>query len=78
MENLESYVAGEWFSGKGKQHALVNPTTEEPIAETSTEGIDWKRAVDFARAEGGPALRAMTFAQRGEMLRAMSRSIRAR
>ncbi|NVL83779.1 aldehyde dehydrogenase family protein, partial [Escherichia coli] len=45
---------------------------------TSTEGIDFGAALAFARAKGGPALRAMTFAQRGEMLRAMSRAIHAK
>jgi 3,4-dehydroadipyl-CoA semialdehyde dehydrogenase len=75
METLESYVAGAWVAGSGKKSVLVNPTTEEPLAETSTEGVDFAKAVAFARAEGGPALRAMTFAERGELLRAMSRVI---
>lgn len=75
MERLESYLAGEWISGGGKAHLLVNPTTEEAIAETSTEGVDFKRALDFARSHGGPAIRALTFAERGELLRAMSRAI---
>ena len=77
METLESYVAGEWESGKGKMATLVNPTTEEPLAQTSTEGIDFARALAFARTEGGGALRALTFTQRGELLRAMSRAIHA-
>jgi 3,4-dehydroadipyl-CoA semialdehyde dehydrogenase len=77
MEKLESYVAGEWIAGKGKPSVLVNPTTEEPLAETSTEGVDLERALAFARDEGGPALRALTFAERGEILRAMSRAIHA-
>jgi oxepin-CoA hydrolase/3-oxo-5,6-dehydrosuberyl-CoA semialdehyde dehydrogenase len=73
METLRSYVFGGWAAGSGKTSTLVNPTTEEPVAETSTEGIDLSRAVGFARTEGGPALRALTFAQRGELLRAMSK-----
>src|SRR5689334_9191157 len=77
METLKSYVSGAWVAGSGKPQILVNPTTEEPIAETSTEGIDFAKAVAFARAEGGPALRALTFAERGEILRAMSRAIHA-
>ncbi|MGK4004969.1 3,4-dehydroadipyl-CoA semialdehyde dehydrogenase [Sorangium sp. So ce1036] len=77
MERLESYVAGEWTPGRGPAHVLVNPATEEPLAETSTEGIDLAAAVAFARAEGGPSLRALTFAERGELLRAMSRAAHA-
>ena len=75
METLQSYVAGAWITGSGKQSTLVNPATEEPLAVTSTEGVDFGQAVAFARAEGGPALRALTFAQRGELLRGMSRVI---
>ena len=77
MEALQSYVADAWIAGTGKKSILVNPTTEEPLAETSTEGVDFAKAVAFAREQGGPALRAMTFAQRGELLRAMSRVIHA-
>ena len=78
MENVESYLAGEWVSGSGKHATLVDPSTEEPLARASTEGLDLGGAVTFARTEGGPALRALTFAQRGEMLRAVSRAIHAR
>lgn len=78
MIELGSYVEGKWVKGKGKGAELVNPATEEVVATTSTEGIDFGAALAFARAKGGPALRAMTFAQRGEMLRAMSRAIHAK
>ncbi len=77
MIELGSYVAGRWVKGGGKPATLVNPATEEALATTSTEGIDFGAALAYARAKGGPALRAMTFAQRGEMLRAMSRAIHA-
>ncbi len=77
METLKSYIAGEHVAGTGKKQVLVNPTTEEPIAETSTEGIDFEKALAFARNEGGPKLRAMSFAERGEMIRAISRAIHA-
>jgi oxepin-CoA hydrolase/3-oxo-5,6-dehydrosuberyl-CoA semialdehyde dehydrogenase len=75
METLQSYVAGAWVTGSGKKSILVNPATENALAETSTEGVDFGKAVAFARAEGGPALRALTFAQRGELLRGLSRVI---
>ena len=78
MIELGSYVEGKWVKGKGKGAELVNPATEEVIATTSTEGVDFAAALAFARAKGGPALRAMTFVQRGEMLRAMSRAMHAK
>jgi len=70
---LKSYVSGQWVAGTGTPRPLYNPTTEAVIAETSTEGIDFAAALDHARS-GGPALRAMTFAQRGEMLGALAKA----
>src|SRR3954471_23083026 len=78
MIELASFVSGKWVKGTGKPATLVNPATEEPMATTSTEGIDFGAALEYARKRGGPALRAMTFVQRGEMLRAMSRAMHAK
>jgi oxepin-CoA hydrolase/3-oxo-5,6-dehydrosuberyl-CoA semialdehyde dehydrogenase len=78
MIELASFVSGKWEKGRSKGAELVNPSTEEVIATTSTEGVDFGAALAFARERGGTALRAMTFAQRGEMLRAMSRAIHAK
>jgi oxepin-CoA hydrolase/3-oxo-5,6-dehydrosuberyl-CoA semialdehyde dehydrogenase len=78
MIELASYVGGRWVAGKGSPATLVNPSTEEPLATASTEGVDFGAALSFARDRGGPALRAMSFRERGELLRAMSRAIFAR
>ena len=75
MERLKSYVQNSWVDGKGEARPLYNPATEEVVAESSTEGIDFAGALDYARSTGGPLLRAMSFAQRGEMLRAMAKII---
>ncbi|MEJ7730179.1 MAG: 3,4-dehydroadipyl-CoA semialdehyde dehydrogenase [Polyangiaceae bacterium] len=77
MEELRSHLAGEWFTGNGKAATLVNPSTEEALAQTSTDGADFGKALAFARNTGGPALAELTFAQRGELLRAMSKAIHA-
>jgi 3,4-dehydroadipyl-CoA semialdehyde dehydrogenase len=77
MKTLASYVCGKWASGGGTRAVLVNPTTEEPVAETSTHGVDLGAALEFARDRGGPALRALSFAQRGEILAAMAKIIHA-
>jgi len=75
MITLKSYLRGEWVEGRGELATLFNPTTGEPIAKAGTGGIDLKAALEHARAEGGPALRAMTFAERGAVLKAMSKAI---
>jgi len=74
---LRSYVAGAWTEGTGTLQTLVNPATEEPIARAGTGGIDMGKALEHARSRGGPALRALTFAERGALLKAMSDVIQA-
>jgi oxepin-CoA hydrolase/3-oxo-5,6-dehydrosuberyl-CoA semialdehyde dehydrogenase len=66
---LASFVCGKWVEGRGTP--LYNPTTEEVLAETGTGGINFKEVLQFARTQGNPALRSMTFAQRGELLAKM-------
>ncbi|MGH7296827.1 MAG: aldehyde dehydrogenase family protein, partial [Polyangiaceae bacterium] len=75
MKQLASYVCGRFVAGQGDGATLVNPATEEPLATASSEGVDFGEALAFARDRGGPALRALGFKQRGELLRAMSKSI---
>ena len=65
---LKSFVNGGWLEGDGSLVTLLNPATEEPLAETTTDGIDFSEALEHARSVGGPALRAMTFAERAEIL----------
>ena len=74
-QRIESFLCGEWKSGSGTGSELVNPTTEAVIATADTTGLDFAAALAFARDTGGPALRAMTFAERGELLQRMSTAI---
>ena len=57
MLELASYVGARWVAGTGAAHTLLNPTTEEPLARASSEGIDLDAALRHARTVGGPALR---------------------
>src|ERR1700738_3865532 len=70
---LRSFLSGEWRVGSGKGTELVNPSTEEVVARTSTEGLDLSGAVKFARERGGRSLRGMTFGQRAELLRKLAK-----
>ena len=75
MLELRSYVSGRWVAGTGAAQTLLNPTTEDPLARASSEGIDLQSALYHARSVGGPALRSMTFAQRGAALKAVADAI---
>src|SRR5512134_2986037 len=75
MLELRSYVGGRWVAGTGAAQTLLNPTTEEPLARASSEGVDLKSALHHVRSVGGPALRAMSFAQRGAALKGIADAI---
>lgn len=77
MTTLQSFVCGRWVAGNGRPAVLVNPSTEEAVAEAGTEGIDFGASLAFARERGGPALRGLSFAQRGTMLKALAAAIHA-
>ncbi|MEO8500632.1 MAG: 3,4-dehydroadipyl-CoA semialdehyde dehydrogenase [Vicinamibacteria bacterium] len=68
MTKLKSYLCGRWQEGEGDGEALFNPATEDVLARASSDGLDRKQALAFARSEGGPALRALTFKQRGGLV----------
>ena len=76
MKTLRSYIRGNWHEAKSGLVPLVNPSTEETIAQAGSAGIDFAAVLDYARETGGPALRAMTFAQRAMLLKEMSKVLR--
>jgi 3,4-dehydroadipyl-CoA semialdehyde dehydrogenase len=75
METLRSFVGGRWAAGTGSPQALLNPATEEPLAQASSEGLDLAGALDYARSTGGPALRALSFAERGVLIKGIADAI---
>ncbi|HEX4386655.1 MAG TPA: 3,4-dehydroadipyl-CoA semialdehyde dehydrogenase [Myxococcales bacterium] len=75
MQTLRSFLEGKWVEGKDPSATLVDPSTEEALAKTSSAGLDFGAAVEFARKQGGPALRELSFAQRGALLKAWSKAL---
>ena len=78
MITLRSYVGGRWIEGGGAPQTLRQPgdrgAARQPRrAKASTSP---RRSITPARS-GGPALRALTFAERGAMLRPMAKAIHA-
>lgn len=69
---LESYVSGNWQKGKSGAKPLFNAVNGEKIADISSEGIDFKAMLNYARTVGGPKLRKMTFHERARMLKALA------
>ena len=76
MKILKSYVNGRWHSADQGLIPLFDPSTEEPIAQVSSAGIDFGAALKHAHQNGGPALLRLTFAERGALLKNMSKILR--
>ncbi|MEN8697370.1 MAG: phenylacetic acid degradation bifunctional protein PaaZ, partial [Bacteroidia bacterium] len=66
---LRNYAAGSWQEHKGDGFEQYNAITGELISTASSEGLDYEEMADYARRVGGKALRAMTFYERGYMLK---------
>ncbi|HYC49573.1 MAG TPA: phenylacetic acid degradation bifunctional protein PaaZ, partial [Gemmatimonadaceae bacterium] len=75
---LENYAVGEWVRGTGKGADLHHAVTGEKIGEASSEGLDFRAMIEYARRAGGPALRKMTFHERARMLKAMASYLNGR
>jgi oxepin-CoA hydrolase/3-oxo-5,6-dehydrosuberyl-CoA semialdehyde dehydrogenase len=77
MKTIRSFVGGSWVEASGATSSILNPATEEPIAEVASAHVDWKRALEHSRNVGGAALRALTFGERGQLVKALSKLIHA-
>lgn len=76
MYTVENYILGKWIPGDGEGQLLYNAVTGDPIARAGTKGIDFAQVVHYARGTGNPALRKMSFHERGLMLRALAIHLR--
>ncbi|HMP92968.1 MAG TPA: phenylacetic acid degradation bifunctional protein PaaZ [Phnomibacter sp.] len=76
MYALENYVTGRWITGEGEGQVLYNAVNGNPIATASTQGVDFEAVLQYARQVGNPALRRMSFYERGLMLKALALYLR--
>src|ERR1700753_2829854 len=76
MPRLENYVTGRWIAGDGEGQTLFNAFNGEPITRAGTKGLDFGAILDYARTKGNPALRRMSFHERGRMLKALALHLR--
>ena len=72
MKNFENYALGSWIKGDGRGTPLYNAINGNQIGTASSKGLDFSQMMNYARTVGGPALRKMTFQQRGLMLKALA------
>ena len=72
MQEIKSYICGEWKSGEGSETELHNAITGNKIGSVSSKGFDFAEILNYGRTTGGKKLRKMTFHERGRMLKALA------
>jgi 3,4-dehydroadipyl-CoA semialdehyde dehydrogenase len=77
MTKLANYLEGRWQEGAGAGAPVLDPVTGETLATVSADGLDMAAAYAFAREKGGTALRALSYAQRAELLSAIVKVLQA-
>ncbi|NML67229.1 phenylacetic acid degradation bifunctional protein PaaZ [Hymenobacter sp. RP-2-7] len=69
---LENYTLGRWTHEGQAPQELLDASTGELVALANTEGFDYAAILDYGRRVGNPALRRLTFHERGRMLKALA------
>ena len=72
MRNYDNYALGQWIKGDGEGTPLFNAINGDQIGTAGSKGLDFADMMDYARRTGGPALRKMTFQERGLMLKKLA------
>ncbi len=72
MQKLGNYITGKWIEGDGDGVNLFNAVNGNIISAATSKGVDFEAVLKYGREIGNPALRKMTFQQRGRMLRALA------
>jgi len=72
MQKLQNFALGQWVSGSGTGTELFDAVNGELITVADSTGLDFGAMLNYGRETGGPALRKMTFQERGRMLKALA------
>ncbi|HEC8327958.1 TPA: phenylacetic acid degradation bifunctional protein PaaZ [Providencia rettgeri] len=73
MQHLTSYIMGKWVQGNGKERAIYHALTNQALYAVTTEGLPLSDSLAYGRDVGGEVLSAMSFQQRGQMLKAVAK-----
>ncbi len=63
---------GKWVEHEGAGILQYNAITGDQISTVGSEGLDYSAMAEYARRVGNPALRKMTFQERGQMIKALA------
>ncbi len=77
MKKLGNFITGRWIEGDGDGQILSDAATGTPLYQAGTAGLDFQEILQYARGKGNPALRKMSFHERGRMLKALALHLRS-
>ncbi len=73
MSHLTSYIMGKWVQGEGEGRKIYHALTNETLYTVTTEGLPLADSLEYGRKVGGETLSALTFQQRGQMLKSLAK-----
>ncbi|MDD0813025.1 3,4-dehydroadipyl-CoA semialdehyde dehydrogenase [Curvibacter sp. HBC28] len=68
IELLPNHLGGQWHHGQGAGSTLLDPVLGTPLVRVDATGLDLAAGFAHARQHAGPALRALSYAQRADLL----------
>jgi 3,4-dehydroadipyl-CoA semialdehyde dehydrogenase len=68
---LQNFLGGRWQTGSGAGTALFDPVLGNELVRVDATGLDLAAGFTFAREQGGAALRALSYRERGALLGAV-------
>ncbi|MFQ6551711.1 phenylacetic acid degradation bifunctional protein PaaZ [Aestuariibius insulae] len=75
LQDVRSFAAGRWIGSDQSAREIRSAVTGEVMARAGNATLDMDEMLDYARGQGGPALRAMTFHARARMLKALAQHL---
>ncbi len=75
LQQINSFAHGSWVAPGSGARDIADAVTGEVFAVAGNDALDVQGMLDYAKAKGGPALRAMTFHERAKMLKALAQHL---
>lgn len=72
MRQVHSFASGQWIAPGAGARPIESAISGAVIAQAGNDTLDVEGMRTYARAQGAPALRAMTFHDRARMLKALA------
>ncbi|RYE00117.1 MAG: phenylacetic acid degradation bifunctional protein PaaZ [Sphingobacteriales bacterium] len=72
LTKLSNYAAGQWIPATDNGDTLYHAITGEALFTADSKNVDLAAMLEYGRRSGSPALRKLTFHERGRLLKALA------